>query len=83
MVLDGTPVSTTLVLELAIMLRRGDFARTAELLEGCVAAGLPAAPLTRNDQEAILTVLVDPPGGLEELRAVLSREVESGRAQSL
>jgi hypothetical protein len=67
----GISVRNALVLELAIMLRRGDFSQTADLLEGCVAAGLPAAALTRNDRDALLSVLRDPPDSLGDLRAAL------------
>ena len=73
-VLAGVPVDKTLVCELAIRLRRGSFAHTADLLEGCVAAGLVEASLTEGDRRAILSVLGDRSPGLAELRSALARD---------
>jgi hypothetical protein len=39
--------------------------------------------LTIADRETILAALDDPPAGLEELRAVLLRELEWRRAEGL
>ena len=60
MLLAGVQIRDALVLELAILLRRGNFADTADTLEGAVAA--------------ILNVLAGPPAGLEDLRATLLAE---------
>jgi hypothetical protein len=69
--LAGVPVKKRLVLELAIMLRRSDYAHTADTLEGATVTNQADVPLTVADRIAILNVLEDPPEGLEELRATL------------
>jgi hypothetical protein len=74
MLLAGIPVRDALVLELALLLRRGDHAYTADTLEGAVAAHQPTVALTVSDRIAILDVLFDPPPGLEDLRSVLLAE---------
>jgi len=53
------------------VLRRADHSHTADKLEAAVAAGLDLVTLTIAEHDAILSVLVDPPPGLEQLRAVL------------
>lgn len=74
MQLAGIPVRYSVVLELISMLRRGDYAHTADTLEGALATHQRDVALTINDRIAILNVLDDPPPGLEELRAVLLQE---------
>lgn len=81
-VLAGVPVDKTLVCELAIRLRRRSFAHTADLLEGCVAAGLSEAALTEVDRQAILTVLGDRSPGLAELRSALAPDASPQSAPS-
>lgn len=74
MLLAGVPIHDALVLELAILLRRGNFTDTADTLEGAVAALQPIVALTISDRVAILNVLDNPPAGLEDLRATLLAE---------
>jgi hypothetical protein len=62
--LAGIHVGQGSVLELAVMLRRGDFADTADRIEAAIAAELPAVALTIDDRDSILSVLNDPPSGL-------------------
>ena len=73
--LAGLDIPTADVLELAVMLRRADYAHAADTLEGAVAAGLPDVALTIPDRSAILLALDEPPDGpLARLRGVLLAE---------
>ena len=74
MLLAGVQIRDALVLELAILLRRREFADTADTLEGAVAALQTVVALTISDRVAILNVLDSPPAGLEDLRATLLAE---------
>ena len=46
------------------MLRRADYADTADTLDGAIAANRPDVAHTIPDRAAILTVLDDPPAGM-------------------
>ena len=61
--LAGMDIPDEAVLELAVLLRRGGFADTADSLEGAVAANLPDVALTILEREAVIWVLDDPPVG--------------------
>jgi len=71
----GYPIPESDLLDLAMMLRRGDYADTADTLEGAVAARLPDVALSIPDRLAILLVLENAhDGALNQLRAVLLQE---------
>jgi hypothetical protein len=72
--LAGIKVFDSDVLTLAIELRHAGHTATADLLDDAVLANQPSVGLTIKDREVILTVLVDPPSGLTQLRAVLLEE---------
>jgi hypothetical protein len=73
--LAGFEVPASDALDLAVMLRRADYAHAADTIEGAVAAGLRDVALTILDRTAILLVLDEPPAGpLAKLRAVLLQE---------
>ena len=72
--LAGIPFSDSLTVDLALLLRRHDYAYTADKLEAAVATRQDDVADTVDDREAILRVLGDPPGGLARLRAVLLQE---------
>ena len=63
MLLAGFEIPESDVLDLSVMLRRTDFAHTADTLEGAVVAGLRDVALTVTDRVAILRALDEPPGG--------------------
>jgi hypothetical protein len=71
---SGNVRPTRAVLELATMLRRTDYAHTADTLEGAAVTNQSDIALTIDDRVAILSVLEDPPAGLTELRATLLQE---------
>ena len=73
--LAGLTVPDPDVLELAVLLRRGGFADTAETLEDDVAANRPDMALTILAREAMIWALDDPPTkALAELRGILLEE---------
>jgi hypothetical protein len=73
--LAGYDVPESDVLDLAVTLRRTDFAHTADTLEGAVVASLRDVALTVTDRVAILRALDEPPAGpLAELRGLLLAE---------
>lgn len=75
MLVGGYEIPESDVLDLAVMLRRADYAHAADTLEGAVAANQRDVGLTIPDRAAILSVLDDPPtAALAELRAVLLQE---------
>ena len=76
----GVPLSPSLVLELADLL---DDERLGAQLRDAHERRVIAFALEPEEAEAILSVLDDPPPGLEELRAVLLREIEPRRAEGL
>jgi hypothetical protein len=76
--LAGVEVADSLVLELAVLLRRGEQPETAEALEAAVATRQREVALSASDRSAILSVLDEPPRGLGSLRAVLVRERPAG-----
>jgi hypothetical protein len=78
--LTGVPFSPALLLELADLLEDEQLA--AQLREAHRRRSIAFA-LESEEAEAILSVLDDPPPGLEELRAVLLREVGARRAEGL
>ena len=80
MFLTGVPLSPPLLLELADLL---EDEQLAAQLRDAHRRRLIAFALEPEEKEAILSVLDDPPPRLEELRAVLLREVEPRRAKGL
>ena len=75
MLLAGFDVPESDVLDLAVTLRRADYAHAADTLEGAIVAGLPDVALTIPDRVAILRVLDEPPDGpLAPLRGLLLAE---------
>jgi hypothetical protein len=76
--LAGVEIADSLVLELAVLLRRDGHADTAEALEAAVATRQPEVSLSRTDRSAMLAVLDEPPRGLGSLRAVLVRDRPQG-----
>jgi hypothetical protein len=78
--LMGVPLSPSLVLELADLLKDE---RLAAQLRAAHAQRVVAFALEPEEAEAILSVLDDPSPGFEELRAVLLREIEPRRAEGL
>ena len=78
MFLAGVPLTPSLLLELADLL---DDEQLAAQLRDAHERRVIAFALEPDEAEAILRTLDDPPRGLEELRAVLLREVEPRRAE--
>jgi hypothetical protein len=78
--LTGIPLSPSLLLELADLL---EDEQLAAQLRDAHERRVIAFALEPEEAEAILSVLDDPPPGLEELRAVLLREIEPRWAQGL
>ena len=82
--LAGLTVPDEDVLELAVLLRRGGFADTADTLQADVAANRPDIAHTILAREAMIGALDDPPTkALSELRGVLlegARGPRPGRA---
>jgi hypothetical protein len=71
MFLAGVPVPDRLVLELARLVDDEDLETK---LRGAHGREIKVLALETDERETILTTLVDPPAGLEELRAVLLQE---------
>jgi len=71
MQLAGIPIRDELVLEFA---RLVDDDELAGRLEDCYGRDVRLLGLTIEERETIIRALVDPPQGLEELRAVLVAE---------
>ena len=80
MLLMGVPLAPSLLLNLADLL---DDEGLAEQLRDAHERRIIAFDLEPEEAEAILSVIDDPPPGLEELRAVLLREIEPRRAAGL
>lgn len=78
--LAGVPLTPSLLLELAGLV---EDERLAAQLRDAHERRVIAFALEPDEAEAILSVLDDPPPGLEELRAVLLRELEPRRAEGL
>lgn len=78
MFLAGVPLTPSLLLELADLL---EDEQLAAQLRDALERRVIAFALQTDEAEAILSVLDDPPPGLEELRAVLLREIEPRRAE--
>lgn len=78
MFLAGVPLTPSLVLELADLLQDEHLAAQ---LRDAHARRVISFALQAQEVEAILSVLDDPPPGLEELRAVLLREIAPRRAE--
>ena len=76
MMLAGVPVPDRLVLTLAAQLRDAGLDDTAEKLENGYDRETKILALSIGERDEILSVLVDPPEQLLELRAVLLREAE-------
>lgn len=71
----GLEIPTADVFDLAVVLRRRDYAHTADTLEGAIAANQTDVALTVPDRIAILNVLKEPPESvLAQLRGVLLEE---------
>ena len=75
--LCGVPIQSTLVLELATLVRDQAL---ADKLERGVTRDLIVIGLTDNERTLVLRALADPPVGLEEVRDTLLAE-QSLRAQ--
>lgn len=75
--LCGVPIQSTLVLELATLVRDPAL---ADKLERGVTRDLIVIGLTDNERTLVLRALADPPVGLEEVRDTLLAE-QSLRAQ--
>ena len=80
MLLMGVPLAPSLVLDLADLLGEEGLGRQ---LRDAHERRVIAFDLEPAEAEAILSVIDDPPPGLEELRAVLLREIEPRRAAGL
>lgn len=72
--LAGIELTDDCLLALVTRLRGDDLDNQAERIVDALMSMQTEATLTRPDRVAILTVLDDPPAGLEELRATLLRE---------
>ena len=83
MTLAGIPVADRYVLELAGRLDDAGYDHTAERLETAQERQTKILGLSIDDREVILTVLVDPPQQLCELRAVLLQEHEWRQREGL
>ena len=71
----GIDIPNAHIFDLAVLLRRGDYAHPADTLEGAIAANQADVALTVPDRIAILSVLDEPPNkALAQLRAVLLQE---------
>jgi len=81
--LAGLDLTDDSLLALVTRLRRADLDQQADTIVGALMSLQTEVALTSSDQLAILTVLDDPPAGLEELRDVLVRENEWRRAEGL
>ena len=57
---------------------RADDLSAARIIENALSRKALSAPLTAEERGAILSVLDDPPEGLEELRAVLAMDEREG-----
>jgi hypothetical protein len=73
--LAGVSLTDDLVVELAQRLQRNGAQHTAQALLKAAVSGRSTAALDTQDRKNILTVLDDPPSGLEELQGVLLREI--------
>ena len=69
--LAGLDLTGDCVLELVTRLRRADLGNQADRIADALMSQRSEMTLTPPDRVAILTVLEDPPEGLEGLRAVL------------
>ena len=74
--LAGVQVRDGTVLELARRLRDGQFVDTADKLEQAWSQEAKQVALETDDRQALLSVLVDGPDELAELRSVLLQEHE-------
>lgn len=83
MMLCGIPIADRYVLELARMLRDAGIDDTAERLETAQERQTKLLGLSIEERERILSVLVDCPKPLAELRAVLLQEHEWRRREGL
>lgn len=73
--LAGLDITDDSILALVTRLRRADLDEQADTIVGALMSLQTEVALTNPDQVAILTVLEDPPAGLEELHAVLQKHV--------
>jgi hypothetical protein len=80
MFLAGIPVPDKLVLELARLVDDDDLETK---LRSALGRDIKVLALETDERETILVALVDPPAGLEELRAVLLQEHVWRQAQGL
>jgi hypothetical protein len=81
--LAGLDITDECALELVRRLRRAELTHQADTIEGALVAEQPDVALTIPDRVAVLTVLDDPPKGLEELRAVLLSEQKWRRSEGM
>jgi hypothetical protein len=81
--LAGLDITDECALELVRRLRRAELTHQADTIEGALLAEQPDVALTIPNRVAVLTVLDDPPKGLEELRAVLLSEQKWRRSEGM
>ena len=81
--LAGLDITDECALELVRRLRRAELTHQADTIEGALLAEQPDVALTIPDRVAVLTVLDDPPKGLEELRTVLLSEQKWRRSEGM
>ena len=72
--LAGIELTDDSLLALVTRLRRADLDNQADRIVDALMSMQTEVTLTQPDRIAILTVLDDPPAGLEELRATLLQE---------
>jgi len=71
----GLDITDDAILALVTRLRRADHDEQADTIVGALMSLQTEVALTPPDQLVILTVLDEPPAGLDELRAVLQEHV--------
>ena len=71
----GLDITDDSILALVTRLRRADHDEQADTIVGALMSLQTEVALTPPDQVVILTVLDEPPAGLEQLRAVLQEHV--------
>ena len=76
--LAGIEVTEDSLFALVLRLRDADLHDQADRIVDALMSMQTEVTLTHPDRVAILTVLDDPPAGLEELRATLEADHEAG-----
>ena len=72
--LAGIEITEESLLELVVRLRRADLDDQADRIVDALMSMQTEVTLTHPDRVAVLTVLDEPPAGLEELRATLEAD---------